>query len=293
MNIENYLSAKKRLVDGYLDKYLSAYEGPRKLLSAMRYSVRAGGKRLRPALLIAAAEACGGKASSVMAVACAVEFIHTFSLIHDDLPAVDDSPLRRGKPSLHMAFGESTAILAGDALSLLAFDVIIKYTDLKKIKAGDLLCILRELISDAGSMIGGEVLDIDFEKKSVGASAIRRMYLKKTAALIRASVVCGAVASHASPGRVKVLSKYGEHLGLAYQIVDDLLDVTATSASSGKPAGHDKRRGKATLVSALGVAGAGESASKEIELALSAIDGFGRSAEPLREMAGYILRRDK
>lgn len=293
MDLEKYLSKNKKLVDRYLLKCLSAYKGPGELLRAMRYSVMAPGKRIRPILVMAAAQACGGNVSAVMPVACAVELIHTFTLIHDDLPAIDNSPLRRGRPSAHKAFGEANAILAGDALLIFAYEVITKRADTKRITESNLLKIINELLFASSSVVGGEALDLEYEKKRVGAELIKGMYLKKTAALFRSALRCGALASGATSAQVAALSEYGEHVGFAFQVVDDLLDLTGDPRSSGKPTGLDKARGKATYPGRVGIAKAKQVADGEVSGALEALRSFGESAQPLREIAKFMIARNK
>jgi len=293
MNIKKYLSGQKAVVDRHLRKYLFE-KRPSKLSRAMRYSVLSPGKRIRPIILMASAAACGLRGGPVIPVACSVEIIHAFTLIHDDLPSIDNSSMRRGRPSCHRTFGEETAILAGDALSLLAFEVIVKHAGRF---AGDkiILSVIEELLSAAGSngVIGGELMDIEFEGRKISPSRLLEMYSLKTASLFRASARCGAILAGDSSSKVNALSEYGEKLGLAFQIADDILDVTATSSALGKPAGSDVKKGKATYPAAMGIDRSRAQALELAEKAISALGLFGRSADPLREIARFTVNRKK
>jgi geranylgeranyl diphosphate synthase type II len=292
MDIQKYLEKKKKIVDNALNSYLPAGRDPSGLTSAMRYSLFSNAKRIRPILAIAAAGSCGGKQRTVLPAACAIELIHTFTLIHDDLPGIDNSDLRRGRPSCHKAFNEATALLAGDALCVLAFEVILKYTD-KKVEAKMLLAALREISQASGlnGVVAGEVLDIKYERSKVDLSELKRMYALKTGALIKAAVRCGAILSKASKPQLKSLTSYADHLGLAFQIADDILDVVGNTKLTGKPAGLDKLRGKATYPRLIGVDKAKTAAQSEISAALNSIKGFGGEADPLRAIADFVVKR--
>jgi geranylgeranyl diphosphate synthase type II len=292
MNIKRYLTQKKRIIDRALKKFLPAGSGPGRLAAAMRHSALAPGKRIRPILTIASAHACGGNERMVIPTACAIELIHTFTLIHDDLPAIDNSSLRRGRQSCHKAFGESAAILAGDALQALAIELIVKHT---RAKHAVTLKVLEDVLRAIGleGVVGGEMLDIEFERSRVGKNELRRMYGLKTGALIRASVRSGAILSGAGQKKLNALTGYAKHLGVAFQIADDLLDVRGSKKTVGKPVGRDKLSGKATYPVLVGAVKALAAARLEVDLALDSIKSFGPKAGPLRGIAEFVLERKK
>lgn len=269
-----------KLIDRALKKYL-----PRKgeLAQAMGYSVFAGGKRFRPILVLEAARACGGNIKKVMPAACAVEMIHTFTLIHDDLPAMDDSDLRRGKPTSHKVFGEDIAILAGDALNTLAFKVLADHTPE----------VSGELAEGLLKVVEGQVLDLRSEGKKINFSQLQKIHLLKTAALIESSVAIGAILSGADKRRITALRSYARHLGLAFQITDDILDVVSASETIGKPAGLDSQRGKATYPGILGHKRAQELADRHYRAAMAELSVFGKKASTLKEIAEFAVRRKK
>ena len=250
-----------------------------KLAKAMRYSVFAGGKRFRPILCLATAEALGKPAKKVLPFACAVEMIHTFTLIHDDLPAMDDSAFRRGKPTSHKVFGEALAILAGDALNTLAFAII-----------ADRPAALQELASAALTVVAGQVADISAPRKKITLKQLREIHRWKTAALLKACVRGSALIGGATRRQVRALTVYAEHLGMAFQIADDILDVTATAKQLGKPVKADVKKGFPYVV---GLARSRALAAAERDKALRALKPFGRRAQKLAELASYVTERGK
>jgi len=261
MNLEKYLKRKRLIIDRALDHFLpSDEELPRNLHRAMRYSVFAGGKRLRPILAIASYELVGGRGRGILPVACALELIHTYSLIHDDLPCMDDDDLRRGKPTCHRVFGYGMAVLAGDALHALAFKLLAKGGSRK---------VIEEVANSIGTrgMVGGQAADLEAEGKKVGLKQVNFIHTHKTAALLRACIRAGAIFGNASAKELKALTSYGEKFGLAFQIMDDVLDLEGTEAELGKKIGADKYREKATYPR---VIGAGNSKRKAKALILSA-----------------------
>jgi geranylgeranyl diphosphate synthase, type II len=288
-----YLADRRRLVDAALDRILPGEDVPPATVHrAMRYSVLAGGKRLRPILVIAGAEAAGGSAEAVMPTACALECIHTYSLIHDDLPAMDDDDYRRGRLTNHKVFGDAVAILAGDALVTLAFrlvaDNIASVRDPRVIAT-----VVRELADAAGTfgMVGGQVVDIESEGKTISAEALDYIHLHKTAALIRVSLRTGALLAGGTPAAVEAVSAAGEGLGLAFQIVDDILDVEGNLAELGKSAGSDERKKKATYPAFHGLDVSRERARSLVADAKTALGPLGAAAVPIAALAEYILER--
>jgi geranylgeranyl diphosphate synthase type II len=274
-----------KLIDRALDKYLPKNG---KLARAMRYSVFAGGKRFRPILMLEAAKVCGGKTSAVMPAACAVEMIHTFTLIHDDLPAMDDSDLRRGKPTCHKVFGEDIAVLAGDALNTWAFKVIAKYCPPKAAAR-----VADELGEGLMKVVIGQVLDLEAEGKRSSYQQLKNIHLNKTAALIESSVRMGAILSQASKAKIKALTDYARNLGLAFQITDDILDVTSSQKVLGKPSRLDQSRRKATYPSILGLKRAQALAIRHQKLAQASLKLFGSQAKVLNQIAEFAVRREK
>jgi len=293
LDVQSYMAERARAVDAALALYLpSESDPPETLHKAMRYSVFAGGKRLRPVFVIAGAEAVGGRMDTVMETACAVEMIHTYSLIHDDLPAMDNDDFRRGVPTNHKVFGEAIAILAGDALLTLAFRLLAD-----NFAAGSdahaLRNVLIEIADAAGSagMVGGQVADIESEGKRVGAETVDYIHTHKTAALIRASIRAGAMLAGATPSQLVALGLAGGNLGLAFQIMDDILDVTATSEELGKTAGKDQAQQKATYPAVHGLEVSRIHARALVSEAHAALQSFGPRAEPLRALGTFIVER--
>lgn len=296
MDLKKYLAEKKRVIDGALEKYLPEVEGPaRDLVRAMRYSLFAGGKRLRPILCIASAEAVGGRQEAVLPAACALEFIHTYSLIHDDLPAMDDDELRRGMPTSHKVFGEALALLAGDGLLTEAFRLLCSGDLLAHIPPESVVRVV-ELVAEAAGykgMVGGQVADIQAEGKPADKETIDFIHSHKTAALITASVVAGAIMAGGDSGQIEALRTYGKGIGLAFQISDDLLDVEGDTEAMGKTAGSDERKGKATYPAVVGLKRSREIQNELVREAVGALEAFDQRANPLREIAYYIVRRKK
>ena len=284
---EAFLLEKAAKTEAALRTYISGWPGaPQGLLEAMSYSLFAGGKRLRPALALGAAEIVGGDDAVALPVACALEMIHTYSLIHDDLPAMDNDDLRRGRPTLHKAHGEATAILAGDTLLTLAFDMAAQSGNTE---------VIRELACASGpaGMAGGQYLDLQSEGKQIDLDTLRRIHLAKTGALIRASVRVGAILAGTAPVTLDALSRYGEALGLAFQITDDILDEVGNEVALGKPIGSDTNRQKSTYTSVVGIPRAQELAKKAAAAAVDALTDFGGEAEVFRELAHYVIHRDR
>lgn len=292
-----YLAERRQLVDAALDRFLPKAEAyPPVIHEAMRYSVFAGGKRLRPILVIAGAEAAGGSAEDMLPAACAMELIHTYSLIHDDLPAMDDDDFRRGRPTSHKVFGEAIAILAGDALLTLAFRLLAEnFADQQRVgkSPSRLREVLAEVAEAAGTfgMIGGQVVDIQSEGKSVSAETLEYIHTHKTAALIRASLRVGALLVGASAPVLEAISVAGSKLGLAFQIVDDILDVEGSLEQLGKTAGSDRRKKKVTYPEHFGLEASRLRAKSLVEGAKTALASLGAAATPLRQLADFILER--
>jgi geranylgeranyl diphosphate synthase type II len=288
-----YMADRAQAVDRALDRFLPRESAPpASLHKAMRYSVFAGGKRLRPVLVAAGAEAVGGTLEAVMPAACAVEMIHTYSLIHDDLPAMDNDDFRRGVPTSHKVFGEAIAILAGDALLTLAFRLLANSSPAGG-EAGRLRDMLIEVADAAGSagMVGGQVADIECEGKVAGAAIVDYIHTHKTAALIRASIRSGAILAGASAAELKALGVVGDSLGLAFQIMDDILDITATSEELGKTAGKDQAQQKATYPAVHGIEASRRRAQALVADAHAALAPFGERALPLRALGTFIIER--
>jgi geranylgeranyl diphosphate synthase type II len=292
-DLKAYLEARRALVDAALDRALPTEDTPpANLHRAMRYSVLAPGKRLRPILVIAGAEAVGGSAPAVMDAACALELIHAYSLIHDDLPAMDDDDYRRGRLTNHKVFGEAMAILAGDALLTLAFRLIAdnaaRMSDPRMVAR-----VVADVADAAGTdgMVGGQVVDIESEGKDVTAETLEYIHRHKTAALIRVSLCAGATLAGARPELLAAVRVAGEALGLAFQIVDDILDVEGSLAELGKSAGSDERKKKATYPAFHGLEVSKQKARALIVEAKRALDPLGPAATPIRALADFVLER--
>jgi len=295
MDLKAYLKKMQEMVDGSLEKYLPrSDELPSSIHNAMRYSMFAGGKRVRPVLLLAACDAVDGDVRSALPAACAMEMIHTYSLIHDDLPAMDNDDFRRGKPTNHKVFGEATAILAGDALLTEAFILLSNPEFADGLAPGVLLRVIHEigLCSGSRGMIGGQVVDMESEgKKDVDLATVQYIHTHKTGALIKASLKCGALLGGADGARLDAVTRYGEAVGLAFQIADDILDIEGTTEQIGKDAGSDQARGKATYPAVMGIAESKRRAAELVDVAVDSLAGFGAKADPLREIASYIVKR--
>jgi geranylgeranyl diphosphate synthase type II len=287
--LTRWLATRARLIDRALAAALPA-DGTR-LRRAMRYSLLAGGKRIRPVLALAAAEVAGAPRRPVLPFACALEMIHTYSLVHDDLPAMDDDDVRRGRPTSHKMFGEGLAILVGDALLTEAFAVMAAARGVPAVRA---LRAVAEVAAAAGErgMVGGQALDLAAEGRRVGLARVAAIHARKTGALLRVSVRVGALVAGASPALLARLTRYGTHLGLAFQIADDLLDAAEAPASDGRTDGRtDLALGKATYPAVLGTAGAVAAAARERDAALAALRGLGAAADPLRALAAHVVAR--
>ena len=261
------------------------------LLEAMHYSLFSGGKRLRPILLMAAADAVNENGEKFLTTAAAVEMIHTYSLIHDDLPAMDNDDYRRGKLTNHKVFGEAMAILAGDALLTLAFEVMLRQ---RGVMHATILAVVDEISQAVGmsGMVGGQAIDLQSEGKKIELETLRKMHLGKTGALFRASIRSGAILAGASDEHFRALTSYAEHFGLAFQITDDILDFVGDEKALGKPIGSDERNQKSTYVTLTSLETARSLAGKAVKDAFDALEPFGREADFLRELASYLLSRD-
>jgi geranylgeranyl diphosphate synthase type II len=294
MDLKSYLSLKRAVIDHALGLFLpNTAEPSADVVRAMQYSLFAGGKRLRPILCIAGAEAVGGEERRVIPIACALEMIHTYSLIHDDLPAMDNDDMRRGKPTSHRMFGEALALLAGDGLLSEAFRLM---ADPECLGDGDPRACLRviHMIAVAAGyrgMLGGQTVDILSEGKTADPSTVNFIHTHKTGALISVSVAAGAVLGGGSSEQVEALSIFGSKIGLAFQIADDILDIEGESEHTGKGVGGDARKGKMTYPAAFGVDGSRSVQYGLVEEALASVDAFDHRADPLRSIAGYIIER--
>jgi geranylgeranyl diphosphate synthase, type II len=280
------------MIDRALDRYLpKATAKPPTIHKAMRYSLFAGGKRLRPILCLAAAETCGGKIDDAMPLACAVECIHTYSLVHDDLPSMDNDDFRRGRATSHKVFGDGIAVLAGDALLTIAFEVVSRA---KPSRRYDLSAFLREIAVAAGSrkLIAGQVADLEAEGKETTREQLRYIHENKTAAILTTTVRLGAMSANAAEKQMKAITRFGRALGLAFQIIDDILDVTQTSEKLGKSAGKDLAARKATYPAVIGLEESRAEARRSTREAHSALSMFDDNAEALHALANYLLERE-
>jgi len=292
-DLQAYLAERRALVDTALERHLPSEAAPPLTIHrAMRYSVMAGGKRLRPILVIAGAEAVGGAATMVMPTACALEMIHTYSLIHDDLPAMDDDDYRRGRLTNHKVFGDAIAILAGDALLTLAFRLIADNADLVS-DPRVIRDVVAEIADAAGTigMVGGQVVDIESEGKAISAETLEYIHRHKTAALIRASLRVGARLAGGDAKAVAAITEAGSDLGLAFQIVDDILDVEGSLEELGKTAGSDERKQKATYPGIHGREASRRQAKMLIDRAKERLGVFGQRSAPLLALADYVVER--
>lgn len=288
--LKEYCKDRAAVIDRALGDLLPV-ENPPVIFEAMRYSLFAGGKRLRPILLMAAADAAGGDGLKYLHAACSLEMIHTYSLIHDDLPAMDDDDYRRGKLTNHKVYGEGMAILAGDGLLTAAFEVLLAQPG---VAPATLLAVAAEVAAAAGArgMVGGQAVDLQSEGQEIDAATLKFMHRAKTGALFRASIRAGALLAGAPHGKLAGLTEYAEQFGLAFQITDDILDVTGDAAKIGKPVGSDVKNAKATYVSLYSLAGAEKMARDAADAALAALAPFGPEAAVLRELVDYLLTRD-
>ncbi len=284
---------RRALVEEGLLRELSEREPFNARLSeSMKYSLMAGGKRLRPILLMAAADAVGGQGEKYLPSACAMEFIHTYSLVHDDLPAMDDDDYRRGRLTNHKVYGAGLATLAGDALLTMAFEVLTRQ---REVSADTLLRVVKEISIAAGAdgMVGGQALDLESEDKHIEMETLRRMHMAKTGALFRASVRSGAILAGAEEAELKALTEYAEAFGLAFQITDDILDVTGDQSAIGKPVGSDEKNHKSTYVTLTSLEEAKRLAEEAVERAHRAIAPLGEKAKFLDDLAAYLIKRDR
>ncbi len=296
MIIEKYLKDTAGRVDRALKDHLDGCIAiPERLLEAMRYAIFSGGKRLRPIILIGAASAAGGWEEQFMSAACAVEMIHTYSLIHDDLPAMDDASLRRGRPTVHCAFDEAMAVLAGDALLTEAFYMLGRMGRSGEVPAGRALEVVADMAGACGpaGMVGGQVLDVQEGGRQTTIEMVRTIHTLKTAAFFKASARAGALLAGADSGEVKSLSRYGEALGRAFQVVDDLLDVEGDEAEIGKDVGADERQNKATFPALVGIEAARAEAGALVQEAVDELSTFDVRADPLREIARFAFNRTR
>ncbi|PYI96944.1 MAG: farnesyl-diphosphate synthase [Verrucomicrobia bacterium] len=293
MDLKAYLRSRQRKIDRALDRYLPrANTKPATLHKAMRYSLFAGGKRLRPILCLAAAEACRGNVDGALPLACALECIHTYSLVHDDLPSMDNDDFRRGRPTCHKVFGDGIAILAGDALLTIAFEIVSRTKPARRYNTS---ALLREISVAAGSqkLIAGQVADLEAEGKDVKRDQLQFIHENKTAAILKSSVRLGAMSANADARKLSAITRFGQRLGLAFQIIDDILDVTQTSEVLGKSAGKDLVAKKATYPAVIGLEESRAEARQLTRQAHNALSMFSSSdAEPLHVLANYLLERE-
>jgi geranylgeranyl diphosphate synthase type II len=294
MDILPYLKAKKAVIDQVLEQVLPEESAlPPRLHQAMRYALLAGGKRLRPILALAAAEAVGGDGNALIREACALEFIHTYSLIHDDLPAMDNDAFRRGQPTTHMVFGEAMAILAGDALLTEAFAILSSSTP-NRSSAQHIIEVIKLIAEAAGSrgLIGGQVVDLESEEKAIDKNQLDYIHTHKTGCLITASVILGAILAGSTSQQIACLRDYGAAIGLAFQITDDILDITESTQTLGKTAGSDQKKNKATYPALHGLEEARKKQQALYAAALNALQTFDNRGDPLRSIARYIIERN-
>ncbi len=291
-DITAYLNEKRQLIDDYLAGYFDSTSPPRVLFESMRYSLLAEGKRIRPVLVLASYEACGKNAGDIIPQAASLELIHAYSLIHDDLPSMDDDDLRRGKPTNHRVFGEAIAILAGDALLTEAFRMMTE-TGGTSLVAGSLIRVIREIALAVGAygMVGGQVQDMLSENAEPDSDMVHFIHLRKTAAFIRSAATIGGILADAGKEKEMALGKYGKHVGLAFQIIDDILDIEGKTEVIGKPAGSDQSKRKMTYPSAVGMDTAKREAWDHGKKAIESLGEFSSDADPLRQIAEYLLSR--
>src|SRR5437588_709342 len=292
VNLTLYLKSRQRMIDHALDRFLPKENAaPPTIHKAMRYSLFAGGKRLRPILCLAAAEGCRGRMRDALPLACAMECIHTYSLVHDDLPSMDNDDFRRGRATCHKVFGDGIAVLAGDALLTIAFEIVSRA---KPPHRYDPFTLLREVAVAAGSrkLIAGQVADLEAEGKKVGLADLRYIHQNKTAAILTASVGLGAMSANATAKELAAITKFGRALGLAFQVIDDILDVTQTSEKLGKSAGKDIAAQKATYPAIIGLEKSRAEAKRLTKQAHAALSTFGAKGDALHALANYLLERE-
>jgi geranylgeranyl diphosphate synthase type II len=293
MDLKEYIRDKREAVDSFFHRYFRERREPSVLQQAMMYSLFAGGKRIRPILALASYESCGGNPSEIVPYASTLELIHTYSLIHDDLPAMDNDDLRRGKPTNHKIYGEAIAILAGDALLTEAFSILSDPSLSNNVHEMNLLRALREIAVASGlnGMVAGQVQDLLSENFDPDRETLEFIHMRKTAALIRASVMMGPILYGSGKAVSGALSEYGNKIGLAFQVIDDILDIEGDAEEIGKPVGSDERSNKMTYPRLYGIEKSKEIAQELIASALSSISMFSSDADPLREIANYLLSR--
>ena len=294
MEFKNVLKEKIDYVETLLNEYMPKEEGYQQtIMKAMNYSLKAGGKRLRPILTLESCKIVGGREEDVIPFAMAIEMIHTYSLIHDDLPALDNDDLRRGKPTNHKVFGDGMATLAGDALLNYAFEIMLS-SSIDKKDPNKYLKAINEIAKHAGiyGMIGGQVVDVESENKIIDKDKLDFIHLNKTAAMIIGCMRAGAIIGGASDEELEKITKYGENIGLSFQIVDDILDITGEEVKLGKPIGSDIENHKSTYPSLLGLEKSREIARQLIEEAKSSIDGLSSEIDFLNQLGDYIISRD-
>ncbi|GJL57004.1 MAG: farnesyl-diphosphate synthase [Nitrospirales bacterium] len=294
MNIQDYLTQQQQKIDSFLTQVVPPGNPLAKTLyESMQYSLLGGGKRIRPILTLAAAEAVGGQSHRIMPYAAALELIHTYSLVHDDLPAMDNDDYRRGRPTNHKVYGDGLAILAGDALLTMAFELCSQPATESGIPADRQVRVMYELAVGAGhdGMVGGQVMDIQAENRDIDLLTLQTIHIYKTGKLIRAAVRIGSVLGGATQEQLENLTGYAEDIGLAFQIADDVLNMTGTREELGKDAGTDAKRGKKTYPSFYGIDGARDLAAECVSRALKRLDDFDDRADPLRALANYIVQR--
>jgi len=290
-SLKEYIKRNSERVDRALDRFLPpASARPPIIHRAMRYSLFAGGKRLRPILALASAEACGGSVAQAMPSACAVECIHTYSLIHDDLPCMDNDDFRRGKPTSHKVYGEGMAVLAGDALLTAAFEIVARSRRVSRYAPDE---FVRELARASGSLflVAGQAADLEGEGKKISHAQLRFIHERKTSALLTCSMRLGAMSANAAPAQLRAVTRAGYNLGMAFQVIDDILDATKTTEQLGKTAGKDQKVRKATYPAILGMKRAREEATRFTQAAHRAIRSLGAEARRLKQLADYLLIR--
>ncbi len=294
MPAKQYLSECKLFIDQSIDQFLPGKKTyPESIHESMHYSVYAGGKRLRPSLLIAAAEAVGGNRRDVLPFAVAVEFLHTYTLIHDDLPALDDDSLRRGKPTNHKVFGEAIAILSGDGLLTQAFILMTQTGLMPNIPHKNILRAANELARALGTtgVIGGQVVDLESEGKPIDPETLEYIHIYKTGFFFKGCIRAGAILSQATESQLGALSRFGAHIGLAFQIIDDILDITGNQEELGKDVGSDQDKDKATYPALFGLEASKAKAEKLVEEGISCLESFDDRANPLREIGRFFVER--
>ena len=292
-NLSDYLTKRRKIIEEALQNLIEGIdEASGTLKRAMKYSLFSGGKRIRPIFAFAAAEAVGGTAKDALPAAIALELIHTYSLVHDDLPAMDDDDLRRGLPTSHKVFGEAQAVLTGDALLTKAFSVLTDSAN-NNTNPKKLLMVAHEIAQASGEqgMLGGQIADIESERKEIDLPSLEFIHIRKTGALILASIRAGAILVGTDDEKLEKLSKYGKNIGLAFQISDDILDVVGDKDLMGKKPGQDHVKGKATYPALLGLSESKKMAEKLVEKAIEALSDFGKAAEPLRAIGTFIIER--